>query len=120
MASWPYRKKEKETRRQAWLASAASAEGLRRISKERSRKGPMPEGAHRDLMSDRGHGQGQTGGATALTRGSSRDEDDLSRTLGTKAVESRIRPKGRFGLTPGKLLPLSKANPYPKDVPTSP
>ena len=31
-------------RRQAWLASAASAESLRRMSKKRSRKGPMPEG----------------------------------------------------------------------------
>jgi len=41
------------------------------MSKVRSRKGPMPEGAHRDLMSDRGHGQGQTGGTTALTRASS-------------------------------------------------
>jgi len=28
-------------------------------------------GAHRDLTSDRGHGQGETGGATALTRASS-------------------------------------------------
>jgi len=54
-------------RRQAWLASAASAEGLRKMSKERSRKGPMPEGAHRDLTSDRGYGQGETGGATALS-----------------------------------------------------
>ena len=43
-------------RQQAWLASAASAEGLRRMSTERSRKGPMPEGAHRDLTSDRRHG----------------------------------------------------------------
>jgi len=53
------------------------------MSKERSRKGPMPEGgglvptrthrrgAHRDLTSDRGHRQGETGGATALTRASS-------------------------------------------------
>jgi len=43
--------------------------GLRKMLKERSKKGPLPEGAHRDLMSDRGHGQ--TGGATALTRASS-------------------------------------------------
>jgi len=50
------------------------------MSKERSRMGPMPEGAHRDLTSDRGHGQGETGGATALTRASSCNEDDLSRT----------------------------------------
>jgi len=55
-------------RQQAWLASAASAEGLCRISKEHSRKGPIPEGAHRDLPFDRGHGQGETGGATALTQ----------------------------------------------------
>jgi len=41
------------------------------MSKVRSKKGPMPEGAHRDLMSDRGRRQGQTGGATALTRASS-------------------------------------------------
>jgi len=41
--------------------------GLRKMLKDRSKTGPM--GAHRDLMSDRGHGQ--TGGATALTRASS-------------------------------------------------
>jgi len=39
------------------------------MSKERSKKGSVPEGAHRDLLSDRGHGR--TGGATALTRASS-------------------------------------------------
>jgi len=33
-------------------------------------------------------------------------------------VESRIRPKGRFGLTPGELSTLSKSNPYPKSVST--
>jgi len=70
---WPNRHEliALKSRRQAWLASAASPEGLRRMSKERPRKGPMPEGAHRDLTSDRGHGQGETGGATALTPGGS-------------------------------------------------
>jgi len=32
------------------------------------------------------------------------------------SVESRIRPKGGVGLTPGKLLTLSKLNPYPKSL----
>jgi len=52
--------------------SAASAEGLRRIC-QRSvpERGPMPEEAHRDLTFDRGHGQGETGGATVRTRGGS-------------------------------------------------
>ena len=31
-------------------------------------------------------------------------------------VESIIRPRGEFGLTPGKLLTLNKPNPYPKSV----
>jgi len=33
-------------------------------------------------------------------------------------VESRIRPYGGFGEPPGKLLTLSKPNPYPKSVRT--
>jgi len=31
-------------------------------------------------------------------------------------VESRIKTKGGFGLTPGKLVTLSKPDPYPKYV----
>jgi len=41
-----------------------------------------------------------------------------SRHLGTQAVESRIRPNGGFGETPGKLLTLSTLNPYPKSLRT--
>jgi len=36
----------------------------------------------------------------------------------SRTVEPRIRPKGGFGLTPGKLLTLRKPNPYPKSVST--
>jgi len=55
------------------------------MSKECSRKGPIPEGAYRDLTSDRGRGQGETGGVTALTRASSCNKDDLPRTGGGRA-----------------------------------
>jgi len=64
--------------RQAWLASAATADGLLRMSMERYRKGPMPEGRaccqHGHTGGDTqgpGHRQGETEGATALTRASS-------------------------------------------------
>ena len=33
-------------------------------------------------------------------------------------IESRIRPNSGFGKTPGKLLTLSKPNPYPQSVRT--
>jgi len=54
--------------------------------------------------------------ATRLVQGSDRSTPYCRQRVKPPSVESRIGPKGDFGLTPGGLWTLSKPDPYPKSV----